>query len=432
MTFGGGAWRDELRPRESARTNGRLAPRSSRGRPSRASRSNRMARTASSCPGRRGAAIDTSSRSWTPCGRAGGLRGRDRGRVPAAALDDGGPGSVLRAEARHRAGPRAGSAPGGGERRCGVRSPGGRPDLAARRPEAGAAQARGGAHQPREPEVVPAAPPAGRGRRRRSCGCSHAAVPRRSRRGTAASSRRSTGSRPTTSRRSSASCSTREDWHGFWFARLPSFGGSWAGPHAHSTSGPATSAVRIAHLVADFDGRVLEQDRPRREAVVDLFATLAAELGAFFGAVQVEPGWTVTRNNRLHGGIEHMEHKSEHILRGLLCRGCRPCRCGSAGSALPIASSWRRVSERGRGRASRRRHPPPARDRAPPTSASSTASAARGAHVPAPSDGGRRPQHELGSRPTRDQAPRSLRWRAGTAARRCAIRGSSIGRAFGC
>ncbi len=122
-----------------------------------------------------------------------------------------------------------------------------------------------------------------------------------------------------------------EEGHGFWFARRPSFGGSWAAPHADEHVRPDDERLRIAHLGVDFDGRVLEQDQRWREAVVDLFATLAAELGAFFGAVQVEPGWTVTRNNRLHGGIEHMEHKSEHILRGLLWQGLPP---------VPMWVSW--------------------------------------------------------------------------------------------
>lgn len=122
-----------------------------------------------------------------------------------------------------------------------------------------------------------------------------------------------------------------EDGDGFWFAARPSFGGSWSAPHADRFVRPEDERLRIAQLEVDFDGRVLEQDTRWREAVVDLFAAAAAELGAFFAAAQVEPGWTVTTNNRLYSTIETMQHGGEHFLRGMSWQGLPP---------VPMWLSW--------------------------------------------------------------------------------------------
>ena len=68
----------------------------------------------------------------------------------------------------------------------------------------------------------------------------------------------------------------------FWYARRPSFGGS----------------ARASTLSLEFDGNVLESDVRWREAVVELFAAVAAELGAVQAKAEVEPGWRVGRSNR--------------------------------------------------------------------------------------------------------------------------------------
>ncbi len=93
---------------------------------------------------------------------------------------------------------------------------------------------------------------------------------------------------------------------------------------------PEDERLRIAQLGLDFDGRVLEQDQRWREAVVGSFAAGAAELGAFFAAAQVEPGWTVVTGNRLYSTIETMRPAGEHVLRGSLWQSgtwvAGPCR----------------------------------------------------------------------------------------------------------
>jgi hypothetical protein len=121
----------------------------------------------------------------------------------------------------------------------------------------------------------------------------------------------------------------RED-DGFWFAKRPSFGGSWFAPPAEKWARPDEEHLRIAKLEVDFDGRVLEQDARWRDVVVDLFVTAAARLGAFFAAGQVEPGWTVTRTNRLYGTAETLG-AGEHFLRGRLWQGLPP---------VPVWLSW--------------------------------------------------------------------------------------------
>ena len=69
----------------------------------------------------------------------------------------------------------------------------------------------------------------------------------------------------------------------FWFAGRPSFGG-------HAFRG---------RIGLDLDWRVLDADPRWREATVDLFAAAAAAIGAFYGECWVEPGWSVSRSNRI-------------------------------------------------------------------------------------------------------------------------------------
>ena len=73
-----------------------------------------------------------------------------------------------------------------------------------------------------------------------------------------------------------------------WFASRPFFGGH--------TFPPDRGTGRVG---LDVDWRVLEADPRWRETVVDLFARAAAALGAFYAEGWVEPGWNVSRNNRL-------------------------------------------------------------------------------------------------------------------------------------
>lgn len=88
---------------------------------------------------------------------------------------------------------------------------------------------------------------------------------------------------------------------------------------------PTREQFRIAHFAVDFDGRVIETEERWRETIVELFLTAAVELGAFFAAAPVEPGWKVNRNNRLWADAAT---ESVHFLRGRLWQG------------LPSSSVW--------------------------------------------------------------------------------------------
>ena len=74
----------------------------------------------------------------------------------------------------------------------------------------------------------------------------------------------------------------------FWFSSRPSFGGHAFEPYR----GPG-------HLGLDLDWRVVDADARWREAIAELFASAADALGAIYGECFVEPGWMVSRNNRL-------------------------------------------------------------------------------------------------------------------------------------
>jgi hypothetical protein len=113
-----------------------------------------------------------------------------------------------------------------------------------------------------------------------------------------------------------------EDGHGFWYASRPSFGGSFTAPHADKYAKAEDDRYRVGHLEVSFDGRVVADDARWREAVVDLFTHGAEMFGAFFAAAQVEPGWTVTRNNRLFATASVQD--GEHFLRGRLWQGLPP------------------------------------------------------------------------------------------------------------
>lgn len=82
---------------------------------------------------------------------------------------------------------------------------------------------------------------------------------------------------------------------GFWFAKRPSFGGSWGTPDRKRTG----KRLRVGELRVSFDGRVLEQDARWRETVVELFVAASAELTPIYAAAQVRRGWIATASNRL-------------------------------------------------------------------------------------------------------------------------------------
>jgi hypothetical protein len=120
-----------------------------------------------------------------------------------------------------------------------------------------------------------------------------------------------------------------DDGDAFWHARSPSFGGSCFAPHAEKWAPADDDHLRIGHIELDFDGRVLGADARWREAIVDLFVAAATQFGAFYAAAQVEPGWQVTRNNRLFATAATLP--GEHFLRGRLWQGLPP---------VPVWLSW--------------------------------------------------------------------------------------------
>ena len=117
---------------------------------------------------------------------------------------------------------------------------------------------------------------------------------------------------------------TEEGEDAFWLSSRPSFGGSW------SMSDPHQGQARIVRIAVEFDGSVLADDPRWREAVVQLFTTAAVELGAFFGAAQVDAGWIASANNRLWS-TAGARHTAEYILRRREWRGLPP---------LPMWLSW--------------------------------------------------------------------------------------------
>ena len=71
---------------------------------------------------------------------------------------------------------------------------------------------------------------------------------------------------------------------------------------------------------------MLDADPRWREATVDLFAAAAAAIGAFYGECWVEPGWSVSRSNRIW------------IAAGRKTRETALGRVGFAG--LPAEPAW--------------------------------------------------------------------------------------------
>lgn len=114
-----------------------------------------------------------------------------------------------------------------------------------------------------------------------------------------------------------------EDGDGFWYASRPSFGGSFIAPHADKRARPEDERFRIGKLEVSFDGNLIATDERWREAIVDLFVRGAETFAAFFAAAQMEPGWTVSRNNRPRATAA-MVQESEHFLRGRLWQGLPP------------------------------------------------------------------------------------------------------------
>lgn len=121
-----------------------------------------------------------------------------------------------------------------------------------------------------------------------------------------------------------------EDGDGFWYASRPSFGGSFTAPHADKYTSGEDERFRIGQIEVSFDGRLIFSDERWREAVVELFARGAEVFRAFFAAAQVEPGWTVSRNNRPFAQAASVQ-ESEHFLRGRLWQGLPP---------VPVWLSW--------------------------------------------------------------------------------------------
>lgn len=121
-----------------------------------------------------------------------------------------------------------------------------------------------------------------------------------------------------------------DDGDGFWYASRPSFGGSFSAPYADKYASGEDEPFRIGQLEVSFDGGLVAADDRWREAVVDLFVRGAEVFRAFFAAAQVEPGWTVSRNNRPYAQAASVQ-ESEHFLRGRLWQGLPP---------VPVWLSW--------------------------------------------------------------------------------------------
>jgi hypothetical protein len=122
-----------------------------------------------------------------------------------------------------------------------------------------------------------------------------------------------------------------EDGNGYWSSKRPSLGGSWTAPIADRFVPPDEERLRIGTLELVLDGRAVDEDPDLRETVVDLFAEVASELGAFFAAAQVEPEWVVTTGYRLVSTPDTMMNQGEHFRRGMRWQGLPP---------VPMWLSW--------------------------------------------------------------------------------------------
>ena len=119
-------------------------------------------------------------------------------------------------------------------------------------------------------------------------------------------------SSPTTFRRFIAAS---DDWT-FWFV---------VAPVVRRSRGPARERARRSSAL-DLDWRVLEADPRWREAVAGLFAALAGAVGALYAEGWVEPGWYVSRNNRL--SISAGRKTRDPRSAATAGTGCQPSRRG--------------------------------------------------------------------------------------------------------
>lgn len=123
-----------------------------------------------------------------------------------------------------------------------------------------------------------------------------------------------------------------DDGNAFWFARRPSFGGRFTAPRAAKRTPPEAEHLSITHMSVDFDNNVLVADSAWREAVIDLFTAGAKSMGAFYAAIQLDPGWKVSKNNQLSiSAVDLMKDRAEHIRCGMLWQGLPP---------VPVWVSW--------------------------------------------------------------------------------------------
>jgi hypothetical protein len=121
-----------------------------------------------------------------------------------------------------------------------------------------------------------------------------------------------------------------EDGDGFWYASRPSFGGPFLAPHADKYASDEDDQYRVGRLQISFDANLIAADERWREALVELFVRGAELFSAFFAAAQVEPGWTVSRNNRPFVQAASIG-EGESFLRGGLWQGLPP---------VPLWLSW--------------------------------------------------------------------------------------------
>ncbi len=115
-----------------------------------------------------------------------------------------------------------------------------------------------------------------------------------------------------------------EKGSGLWRSARPSLGGGWSAPHAVGLVEPDEEDRVVARLRMAFDGRALDGNPVLREAVAAMFASAAAELGAFFACAQAEPGWLETAAGQLVPTREARLRGNDRVLNGLAWQGLPP------------------------------------------------------------------------------------------------------------